>query len=35
MHMVGHSARPQKIACLPNEVFEGHCWSHLVEPEKE
>ena len=33
--MGGHSVRPQKIACLTNEVFEGHWWNHLVEQEKK
>ena len=28
VHVGGHSVRPQKIACLPNEVFKVHCWSH-------
>ena len=34
--MGSHSARPQKIACLPDEVSDvRHYWSDLVEQEKK
>ena len=29
------STRPQKIACLPDEVSARHYWSDLVEQEKK
>ena len=33
--MGSHSARPQTITCLPNEIFAGHCWSDFVAQDKK
>ena len=30
-----HTARPQKITCLSDEVSAGHCWSDLVGQERK
>ena len=33
--MGSYQAGTQKIACLPDEMLTGYCWSDFVGPEKE